>query len=117
MHGVTGSEWTDRATTGVVTKLTDSIGVAQELFVSVYDSSSQANLLKTLNCTGLRLLRSPFSLDVGGQSSYTLSFRGDNWTWAGQGAVGRLVTAYPSLWNVVPGGTSTSTSTTTTTIT
>ena len=117
MHGITGSEWTNRATTGVVTKLTDSIGVAQELFVSVYDTSTQANLLKTLNCTDLRLLRSPFSLDVGGQSSYTLSFRGDNWTWAGQGAVGRLVNAYPSLWDVVPGGTSTSTSTTTTTIT
>ena len=85
--------------------------------VQVYDNSNQTTLLKTLNCTGLRLLRSPFSLDVGGQSSYTLSLRGDNWTWTGAGAVGRLVNAYPSLWDVAPGGTSTSTSTTTTTLT
>jgi len=117
MHGVTGSEWTDRDTTGVAIKLQDSIGVAQELYVSVYDSSTQSNLLKTLYCSGLRLLRSPFSLDVGGQSSYTLSLRGDNWLWTGGGDIGRLVNAYPSIWDVAPGGTSTSTSTTTTTIT
>ena len=117
MHGVAGSAWTNRASTGVVTKLQDSIGVAQELNVRVYDSSTQDVLLKTLICTGLRLLRSPFSLDIGGQSSYTLSLRGDNWLWTGAGDVGRLVNAYPSIWDVVPGGTSTSTSTTTTTIT
>jgi len=117
MHGVVGSAWTNRASAGLVVKLQDSIGVAQELNVRVYDASAQANLLKTLTCTNLRLLRSPFSLDVGGQSSYTLSLRGDAWLWTGGGAIGRLVNAYPSIWDVAPGGTSTSTSTTTTTIT
>jgi len=99
MLGVTPSEWTNRDTVGVEMRLQDSIGNLQELYVQVYDDSTQAELLKTLHCTSLRLTSSPFSHDVGGQGQYSLSFKCDNWSWAGEGVSGnRLANAYPNLW-------------------
>jgi hypothetical protein len=98
MLGVDSTAWT---TGDVEIKLQDSIGVTQELFVRVYDDSSQTNLLKTLTCTDLRLTSAPFSHDVGGQGQYNLSLKGDNWSWAGGGDVGRLVNtgdAWPTNW-------------------
>ena len=115
MLGVSAAEWTNRATVGIAMKLQDSIGNAQCLYVNVYDDADHTNLLKRLYVSNMRLIKSPFSLDVGGTGQMTLSFKADNWLWTGQGEVGGLIGAYPSVWRSNPGETTTSTSTSTTT--
>jgi hypothetical protein len=92
--GISSADW---ATGDVEFKLQDAIGNFNDLIVKVYDDSSQTSLLKTLTCTGLALLNNPFTQDVGALGQYTLSFRGDNWLWEGNGdTTNRLTTSYPT---------------------
>jgi len=97
--GVTDADWT---TGDVEFKLQDSIGNLNSLFIKIYDDSSQANLLKTLECVEMALLNNPFTQDVGALGQYTLSFRCDNWEWSGSGDLGRLATSYPTGYPVNP---------------
>jgi hypothetical protein len=97
--GVSDTDW---GTGDVEFKLQDAIGNFNDLFVTIYDDSSQANKLKQLECTGLALLNNPFTQDVGSLGQYTLSFRCDNWQWTGSGDIGRLATSYPTGYPVNP---------------
>lgn len=97
--GISAADWT---TGDVEFKLQDAIGNFNDLFVKIYDDSSQANLLKTLECTELALLNNPFTQDVGSLGQYTLSFRCDNWQWTGNGDIGRLATSYPTGYPTNP---------------
>ena len=91
--GVSSGDYT---TGDVEFKLQDAIGNANNLFVKIYDDSSQTNLLKTLQIDSLTLLNNPFTQDVGSLGQYTMNFRGDNWLWTGNGDLGRLATSYPT---------------------
>lgn len=91
--GISAADWT---TGDVEFKLQDAIGNFNDLFVKIYDDSSQTNLLKTLECAELALINNPFTQDVGSMGQYTLNFKCDNWMWTGNGDLGRLSTSYPS---------------------
>ena len=97
--GVTDANYT---TGDIEFKLQDAIGNANIMYVSVFDDSSQTNLLKTLTVDNLTLLNNPFTQDVGSLGQYSLSFRGDNWLWVGGGEVGRLATSYPTEYPLNP---------------
>lgn len=97
MMGVTAATWTAGT---VEFKLQDAIGNLNNLYVKVYDDSSQTTLLKMLTITDLALLNNPFSQDVGAQGTYSISLKGDNWLWEGQGDGGRLATSYPTNYPV-----------------
>jgi hypothetical protein len=97
MMGVSGATWTGG---DVEFKMQDAIGNFNDLFVKIYDDSSQTNLLKTLEITELALLNNPFSQDVGAQGTYNISLKADNWKWTGGGDVGRLATSYPTNYPV-----------------
>ena len=92
--GISSADW---ATGDVEFKLQDAIGNFNELFVLVYDDSSQTDLLKKLEVSEMALLNNPFTQDVGALGQYTLSFRADNWEWFGYDPTGtRLADTYPT---------------------
>lgn len=98
--GVSSADW---ATGDVEFKLQDAIGNFNELFVRIYDDSSQSDLLKKLEVVNMNLLNNPFTQDVGALGQYTLSFRADNWEWFGYDPTGtRLADTYPTGYPVNP---------------
>jgi len=100
MLGATTTQWTNRNTSGLERKLQDSIGNSQKVQVRIYDTYTKSNLLKKITLTDLRLTRSPFSQDVGGNGQVSFSLKGDNFLVepGGSGAAGRLASSYPTAW-------------------
>jgi len=99
--GVTTAEWTARDTTGIERSMQNAIGNALTLDVRVYEdyTKTDGNLLKTLTITDVKLTKSPFNLNVGGNGEVSLSLKADNWQWDGEAVTGtRLADSYPTQW-------------------
>jgi len=99
--GITTAQWAARDTTGQLWSILDGLNTDLSIIVHIFDDYTQANEIKTITVTGLRISDNGRSCDVPGRGEVTWAFDGDKFTVEGHGELGRLVDPEQTLYTVL----------------
>ena len=99
--GITTAEWSARDTTGQLWSILDGQNTNLTIIVHIYDDHTQTNEIKTVTVDKIKISDNGRSCDVPGRGEVTWAFDGDNFTYEGHGALGRLVDPAQELYTAL----------------